>query len=84
MSKSVLEQVMGKMVLDPNFRQQVVSDPSSALEGYDLTSQERDALEQMDLNEFHNTLSPLDERVSKLATSRTARLGATNSAPRGA
>ena len=65
MSKSVLEQVMGKMVLDPNFRQQVVSDPSSTLAGYDLTAQEREALQQMDLNEFHNTLSPLDERVSK-------------------
>ncbi len=66
MSRPTLEQVMGKMVLDPNFRQQVVADPSSTLAGYDLTPEEREALQQMDLNELHTALSPLDERVSKM------------------
>jgi hypothetical protein len=65
MSQSAVEQVIGKMLLDADFRQQMASDMSQALAGYDLTEGEVEGLKNIDLKDFHQGISGLDERVSK-------------------
>jgi hypothetical protein len=65
MSQSAVEQVVGKMLLDADFRQQIASDIGQALRGYDLTEGEVEGLKNIDLEDFHQSVSGLDERVSK-------------------
>jgi hypothetical protein len=65
MSQSAVEQVVGKMLLDVEFRQLMASDISQALRDYDLTEVEREGLMKLDLQDFDRTVTGLDERVSK-------------------
>jgi hypothetical protein len=65
MSQSAVEQVVGKMLLDADFRQQMDSDIDQALRGYDLTDGEVEGLKNIDLEDFQQSVSGLDERVSK-------------------
>jgi hypothetical protein len=65
MSQSAVEQVVGKMLLDADFRQQMASDIDQALRGYDLTEEEIEGLKNIDLEDFHQSVSGMDERVSK-------------------
>jgi hypothetical protein len=66
MSQSAVEQVVGKMLLDVEFRKQMSSDISQALAGYDLTEGEVEGLKNIDLEDFQKTVSGLDERISKV------------------
>lgn len=65
MSKSTVEQLIGKMMLDGAFRASVTANPSQALAGYDLTDEERAAFAQMDASAFDAAASRLDTRLSK-------------------
>jgi hypothetical protein len=65
MSQSAVEQIMGKMVLDPGFRKWIASDMQQALASFDLTEGEREAFKNMDLSDFDRTVTGLDERISK-------------------
>jgi hypothetical protein len=65
MSQKVVEQIVGKMLLDVEFRNLMSSDLNKALTGYDLTEDERKGFKNMDLKDFHKTVSGLDQRVSK-------------------
>ena len=65
MSQAAVEQVVGKLVLDRKFRQQMASNMSQALAGYDLTEGEREGFKGIDLDDFHQSVTGLDERVSK-------------------
>ncbi len=65
MSKASVEQVVGKMLMDAAFRNEVTANPTSALVGYDLTAEERDAFAQMDTSSFDAVASQLDARLSK-------------------
>lgn len=65
MSQEAVEQILGKMLLDVEFRKQIASNPNQVLGGYNLTDEERDGFKSMDLNDFHQTLTSLDDRVSK-------------------
>ena len=66
MSQSAVEQVLGKMMLDVEFRKLMASNLDQALAGYELTAAERAEFKNMDHNEFHQTVSGLDQRVSKM------------------
>jgi len=66
MSQAAVEQIMGKMLLDGEFRKLVESDMTSALAGYDLTEGEREGFKNIDLDDFNQSVSGLDERVSKV------------------
>jgi hypothetical protein len=44
MSKQQLEEIIGRMRDEPDFRHQLKSDPERALHGYDVTYAERAAL----------------------------------------
>jgi hypothetical protein len=65
MSQSNVEQIVGRLVLDPDFRQQMSTDRQRALAGYDLSEEERGQLLNLDLSLFAGAVSLLDERVSK-------------------
>jgi hypothetical protein len=65
MSKETLEQIIGRLVMDKEFRQQLRADRARALAAYQLTDEERAALDGLDLTEVASAASLLDERVSK-------------------
>jgi len=65
MSQKAVEQIIGKMLLDTQFRKLIARDLSQALAGFDLTEEERQGFEAMDLQDFSGSLTGLDERVSK-------------------
>jgi len=65
MSQRVVEQIVGRMLLDREFRKLMAADMDKALTGYELTAEELAGLKNLDLNDFHQTVSGLDERVSK-------------------
>ena len=65
MSQSAVEQVVGKMLLDTKFRQLMASNMPQALAGFELTEAEREGFKNMDLQDFGQSLTGLDERVSK-------------------
>jgi len=68
MSQTVVEQILGRMLLDREFRKQVAGDMAQALTGYELTEAEREGIKNMDFDDFHQTVTGLDERVSKGTT----------------
>jgi hypothetical protein len=53
------------MLLDREFRKLMASNQEQALAGYDLTEDERAGFKTLDLNDFHQTVTGLDERISK-------------------
>jgi len=65
MSQKAVEQIMGRMLLDREFRQLMATDMPQALAGYDLTDAEREGFKTLDLKDFHQSVSGLDERISK-------------------
>jgi len=65
MSQSAVEQVVGKMLLDTKFRELMASNMPQALAGFELTEAERKGFKTMDLQDFGQSLTGLDERVSK-------------------
>jgi hypothetical protein len=65
MSQAAVEQIMGKMLLDIEFRKLMASDMPQALSDFDLTEDEREGFRDMDLQDFGQTVTGLDERVSK-------------------
>jgi hypothetical protein len=65
MSQAVVEQIMGKMLLNTGFRQLVAANRTQALADFDLSEGERTAFENMDLEDFSESVTGLDARVSK-------------------
>ena len=65
MSQATVEKIIGRLVLDADFRQQMAKDREQALANYDLTDGERAGLASLDLAEIESAATTLDERVSK-------------------
>ena len=65
MSQIAVEQVVGKMLLNTKFRQLMASNMPQALADFELTDAEREGFKNMDLQDFGNSVTGLDERVSK-------------------
>ena len=65
MSKEALQAVIGKAVLDSEFREALFADPDQALEGYELTEEEVAALKTIDAETMESFAGSLDERISK-------------------
>ncbi len=65
MSKTGVEQVIGRLLTDAAFRSAVVADPSTALAGFDLTDEERGAFTRLDPAMLDGAASDLDQRFSR-------------------
>ncbi len=48
MSQKTIEQVVGKIILNTEFRDALLSNPEQALAGFNLTEQEKNYLKRMD------------------------------------
>jgi hypothetical protein len=65
MSQQAVEQVIGRAVTDPEFRDLLFSDPDQALTGYDLTEEERQAILAMESKHVEDFAGKLDSRITK-------------------
>ena len=66
MSQEAVQAVIGKAVLDSEFREALFADPDEALEGYELTEEEVAALKSIDAETIESFAGSLDERISKV------------------
>jgi hypothetical protein len=65
MSREAVEAIIGKAVLDSEFRKALFTSPDEALAGYDLTEQEMAGLKAIDAESIEALAGSLDERISK-------------------
>lgn len=66
MSKEAVEKIVGKLAVDPKFRNDLFSGANKVLEGYDLTDEERAGLMSIDYEMLDSFAGSLDERMSKV------------------
>jgi uncharacterized protein YjbI with pentapeptide repeats len=64
MSVDGTRKVVSRAVLEEDFRRQLFSDPDAALEGYDLTVDEKSALRSIPAETIDNFANNLEERIS--------------------
>jgi hypothetical protein len=67
MSQDAVSQIIGRAVVDEEFRNLLFSDPRQALQGYDLTGEEADALEHLKREDLEDLSTKLDSRITKRA-----------------
>lgn len=65
MSLQGLKQVIQRAIEDEAFRQLLFDNPDEALQGYDLTEEERAALEGLDEDNFDDFTGDLGGRTTK-------------------
>lgn len=65
MSKEAVEAVIGKVVLDAEFRQLLSADPEKALAGFDLSEFEKAGLMNMDGETMEVLANTLDARLAR-------------------
>lgn len=65
MTKQVVEQIIGRMIVDEVYRRQFFTHPENALKGWDLTPEERQALLKTRMEDVEGFSRKLDERITK-------------------
>jgi hypothetical protein len=66
MSQQAVQNLIGRAVMDVEFRELLFSDPDKAFEGYDLTEEEKTVLRNLDADEVASFAGKLDERITKV------------------
>ena len=66
MSRHALEDVIGRAILDEEFRMTLFADPASALAGYELTAAELMALKSMDAENLDACADVLGRQVLRM------------------
>ncbi|MGD2147743.1 MAG: Franean1_4349 family RiPP [Anaerolineae bacterium] len=66
MSKEAVQAVIGKAVMETEFRELLFANPEEALEGYELTDTEVAALKAIDAETMESFAGELDERISRM------------------
>ena len=65
MSQDVVRLIIGRAVLENEFRELLFADPDQALEGYDLTDKEIAGLKRINRDRFDELATGLEERISR-------------------
>ena len=65
MTKEAVESVIGRAVLDGEFRESLFAEPDEALAGYELAEEEAAGLKSIDAETMEALAGTLDERISK-------------------
>ncbi len=65
MSQEAVHQVIGRAVVDAQFRKFLFDNPTAALAQYDLSTEERGALSALDQGQLEAFAGQLDERITK-------------------
>jgi len=66
MTKQVVEQIIGRLITDEKFRKAFFENPNEALEEYDLTDEEREALLKTKEEDVEGFSRKLDNRITKI------------------
>lgn len=64
MSIENVQTILGRAVTEPEYRELLFSDPGAALEGYELSEEEMDALKGLEREKFDAVASELEDRIS--------------------
>ena len=72
MSAEAVKQIIGRAMTEPDFREQLLADPGTALAGFELTVEEQSALKKVTRASFDATAGELEERVSRAGLGRTS------------
>lgn len=67
MSQDAVSQIIGRAVTDDEFRKLLFSNPEQALQGYDLTEDELEVLENLEQEDLEDFSTKLDSRITKRA-----------------
>jgi hypothetical protein len=65
MSVENLQEIIGRAVTEPEFRELLFNEPDKALEGYELTEEEAAALKRLHREKFDAVAGELEERISR-------------------
>jgi hypothetical protein len=65
MSKEAVQAIIGRAVVDYQFRESLFTDPDQVLAGFELTEEEVAALRALDVEAIASFAGALDERISK-------------------
>ncbi len=66
MSKAAVEKIVGRAVLDSEYREALLADPDEVLGEYNLTEGEVAALKAIDFETMESFAGTLDDRISKV------------------
>jgi len=64
MTKDIVEQIIGRAVMDEEFRELLFSSPEKALAGYNLTDQQRDELAERARREFGDLADSTGKQIT--------------------
>ena len=67
MSQDAVSQIIGRAVTDAEFRKALFSNPEQALQGYDLTEDDKEALKNLKQEDLEDFATKLDSRITKRA-----------------
>jgi hypothetical protein len=81
MSREAVEAVIGKAVLDSEFREALFASPEEALAGFDLTDEEVAGLKTIDAETMETLAGTLDERISKMDWAGMVAFGSADTGP---
>jgi hypothetical protein len=65
MSLESLQTIIGRAVMEPEYRELLFGDPDAALEGYELSEEENSALTSLERETFDEVAGELEERISR-------------------
>jgi hypothetical protein len=65
MSLESVKEIIGKAVMETEFRDLLFDDPDKALEGFDLTDEETAALKALEREKLDEAAEEMGERVSR-------------------
>jgi len=65
MSTENVQTIIGRAIVEAEYRTMLFSDPEKALEGYELTEDESQSLKSLDRERFDEVASQVEERISK-------------------
>jgi len=60
-----VQEIVGRAITEPEYRELLFADPDRALSGYDLTEEEAAALKGLERERFDLIAGELEERISK-------------------
>ncbi len=67
MAQDAVSQIIGRAVIDTEFRNLLFSNPDQALQGHDLTDDEIEALKNLRQEDLEDFSTKLDSRITKRA-----------------
>ena len=65
MSSHSVKEVIGHALVEPKFRQLLFDDPTKAMEGYELTEEEKNLFKDLPREHFEALAGDLGERISR-------------------